>query len=110
MTTLRRNTGIADALKGLRDPEPVPEALEEQGREEPVEAPRPRRVLQPAEKRGPGRPIGKRGSPDYKQYTVLLRAATHREALEYLRRKTERPDFSELLETLLAAWNRKHQK
>ena len=105
MSTFRRNTGIADALKGLRDPEPSP-AVEEPGREESTPPPAPRRVSQPGEKRGPGRPIGKRGNPDYKQYTVLLKAATHREALDTLRRKSDRPDFSDLLETLLAAWNR----
>ena len=108
MSAFRRSTGIADALKGLRDPEPPP-AVEEQGSEESPPELAPRRVFQPGEKRGPGRPIGKRGNPDYKQYTVLLKAATHRKALDHLRRKSDRPDFSDLLETLLAAWNRKQK-
>ena len=108
MSTFRRNTGIADALKSLRDLDP-PSAVEEQGSEESTPKPAPRGVSQPGEKRGPGRPIGKRGNPDYKQYTVLLKGATHREALENLRRKSARPDFSDLLETLIAAWNRKQK-
>ena len=108
MSTFRRSTGIADALKGLRDPEPPP-VVEEQGSEESPPKPAPRLVSQPGEKRGPGRPIGKRGNPDYKQYTVLLKAVTHRKALDYLRLKSDRPDFSDLLETLLAAWNRKQK-
>ena len=106
MSTFRRSTGIADALKGLRDPEPPP-AVEERGSEESPPKSAPRRVSQPGDKRGPGRPIGKRGNPDYKQYTVLLKAATHRKALDHLRLKSDRPDFSDLLEMLLASWNRK---
>ena len=108
MSTLRRNTGIADALKSLRDPDPPP-VVEEQGGKESGPKPTPRVISQPGERRGPGRPIGKRGNPNYKQYTVLLKAATHREALGNLRRKSDRPDFSELLETLIATWNRKQK-
>ena len=106
MSTFRRNTGITDALKGLRAPELQAGVEEQAGEESP---PTPRRVSQPGEKRGPGRPIGKRGNPDYKQYTVLLKAATHREALDNLRLKSDRPDFSDLLETLLTAWIRKQK-
>ena len=52
MSTFRRNTGIADALKGLRDPEPSP-AVEEPGREESTPHPAPRRVSHPAKNAAP---------------------------------------------------------
>ena len=67
--------------------------MEEQGSEESTPKPALRGVSQPGEKRGPGRPIGKRGNPDYKQYTVLLKGATHREALEIYGGKAPGPIF-----------------
>ena len=64
MSTFRRSTGIADALKGLRDPEPTP-AVEEQGSEESPSKPAPRRVSRPGEKRGPRR-AGCRQAPHWR--------------------------------------------
>ena len=53
------------------------------------------------ERRGPGRPIGKRSNPAYRQYTALLRIDTHDRAIEKLRRTTAKPDFGEYLERLI---------
>jgi hypothetical protein len=61
----------------------------------------PSRDYERNEKRGPGRPIGKRSNPAYRQYTALLRIDTHDRALEKLRRTTSKPDFGEYLEALI---------
>lgn len=53
------------------------------------------------ERRGPGRPIGKRSNPAYRQYTALLRIDTHDRAVEKLRRRTVKPDFGEYIERLI---------
>src|SRR5882672_5455896 len=53
------------------------------------------------ETRGPGRPIGKRSNPAFKQYTVLLRVDSHSRAIEKLRKITARPDFGEYVENLI---------
>jgi len=53
------------------------------------------------EKRGPGRPIGKRSNPAYRQYTALLRIDTHDRAIEKLRKITAKPDFGEYVERLI---------
>jgi hypothetical protein len=53
------------------------------------------------EKRGPGRPIGKRSNPAFRQYTVLLRIETHTRAIEKLRKVTAKPDFGEYVESLI---------
>ena len=53
------------------------------------------------EKRGPGRPIGKRSNPAFRQYTVLVRIDTHDRALEKLRKVTSKPDFGEYVESLI---------
>ena len=53
------------------------------------------------EKRGPGRPIGKRSNPAYRQYTVLLRIDTHDRAIEKLRKTISKPDFGEYVERLI---------
>ncbi len=54
-----------------------------------------------SEKRGPGRPAGKRSNPAFRQYTVLIRVDTHTRALEKLRKTTEKPDFGEYVEKLI---------
>lgn len=54
------------------------------------------------DKRGPGRPIGKRSNPAFQQYTVLIRKQTHHLAIEHLRKTTSRPDFGEYVENLIA--------
>jgi len=53
------------------------------------------------EKRGPGRPIGKRSNPAYRQITALIRIDTHARAVEKLRRVTAKPDFGEYIESLI---------
>lgn len=56
------------------------------------------------ETRSPGRPIGKRSNPAFRQYTALLRKDTHDRAVEKLRRTTPKPDFGELVEQLVQEW------
>ncbi len=65
-------------------------------------------IRQPAsfernEKRGPGRPIGKRSNPAFRQYTVLIRQETHDRALAELRKHESKPDFGEYVERLILA-------
>lgn len=55
------------------------------------------------DKRGPGRPIGKRSNPAFQQYTVLIRRDTHHQAIEKLRKTHGRPDFGEYVEALISA-------
>jgi hypothetical protein len=61
----------------------------------------PPRAFERNERRGPGRPIGKRSNPSYRQYTALIRIDVHSRALEKLRRTTARPDFGEYVESLI---------
>lgn len=61
----------------------------------------PPRDYERNEKRGPGRPIGKRSNPAYRQYTALIRIDTHNRAIEKLRRTTAKPDFGEYVERLI---------
>lgn len=60
-----------------------------------------RRNFERKDKRGPGRPIGKRSNPAFQQYTVLIRKTTHHKAIEKLRKTTARPDFGEYVEVLI---------
>lgn len=63
-----------------------------------------RRVELPAAdngKRGPGRPIGKRSNPAFRQYTILIRIDCHDRALAKLRKITAKPDFGEYVEALI---------
>lgn len=102
--TKRRNSGIAGALEGLKPKSSTP-ALSRPS--VPLESPPAPPVApdQQAQPRGPGRPPGKRSNPAYKQYSVRLRKDTQRTAMEHLRRETEQPDFSELVERLVKEWN-----
>jgi hypothetical protein len=59
------------------------------------------RAFERNERRGPGRPIGKRSNPAFRQYTVLLRIETHTRAIEKLRKITAKPDFGEYVESLI---------
>lgn len=121
--TERRSTGIASFISDLKRSR---EAPAEEGREAAAiavveEGREPVRVLEspPIQsrrepKKGPGRPVGKSSNPDYTQYSVKLRITTHDEAIENLRKRARRQgnspnriDFSDLVEDLLAAWNRK---
>ena len=67
---------------------------------EPAEAPPP--VARPL-----GRPHGKRSDPAWKQFSVLLRRQTQREAVIILRSEqieAETRDLSDLLQELLEQW------
>jgi hypothetical protein len=56
-----------------------------------------------AERKGPGRPRGKRSSPQYDQVTAYIPHALHDEVKIFLIREG-RKEFSTLVEELLAAW------
>jgi hypothetical protein len=51
-----------------------------------------------------GRPPGKRSDPAWKQFSVLLKKATQREAADRLRAEDEGRDLSGLLQELLEQW------
>jgi|ERR1019366_1915378 hypothetical protein len=51
-----------------------------------------------------GRPPGKRSDPAWKQFSVLLKKETQREAANILRTKDEGLDLSDLVQNLLEAW------
>ncbi len=60
-----------------------------------------------------GRPHGKRSDPAWKQFSVLLRKQTHRDAFMILRAgqgEDENRDLSDLLQELLEQWvSRQHR-
>jgi hypothetical protein len=64
---------------------------------------RPRRPEPPPVRASVGRPPGKRSDPAWKQFSVLLRKDTQREASGILRAKDE-GDFSGLVQQLLESW------
>jgi hypothetical protein len=51
-----------------------------------------------------GRPPGKRSDPAWKQFSVLLKRETQREAAAILKAKHEGQDLSGLVQTLLESW------
>lgn len=59
---------------------------------------------QPAQKRSPGRPPGKRSNPDYEQATIYIRRDTHRAVKVALLQQEDGRQFSELVEDLLRQW------
>lgn len=85
----RRDGGVAAAVEEL---------TRSSGRLQPDSGINPRRA--------PGRPMGKRADPDYRQRSVWLRRTTHRAAMAKLRAQDpdSAGDFSELVEELVGAW------
>jgi hypothetical protein len=83
-----------------REPDPEPPA-------ERIETP-------PAPATGTGRPVGrpagKRSDPAFKQFSVLLRRDTQREAANLLREKDEGLDLSGLMQDLLADWVKRQKQ
>ena len=84
---------------------------------EPPQEPRPHEQPAPAQDQPPlrgekpartprplGRPPGKRSDPAWKQFSVLLRKETQREAANILRDKEGGQDLSGLVQNLLDAW------
>ena len=84
------------ALRQLREREPANHS--EAGADQPTPAP----VI--ANPKGKGRPPGKRSDPAWKQFSVLLKRDTQREAATILRAKDEGLDLSGLVQTLLESW------
>lgn len=118
--TARRNSGIASFVGDLKRSREA--RAEESGEARDVPRQESREVFavlesaaieQPRQpKKGPGRPVGKSSNPDYTQYSIKIRIATHDTAIENLRTRARRLgsspnriDFSDLVEELLAEWN-----
>src|SRR5271169_2240370 len=64
-------------------------------------------VVTPTVAKGRGRPAGKRSDPDFKPTTLLLREKTKRAAIRLLEDTGRGQDLSELVEQLLAQWNKR---
>jgi hypothetical protein len=71
---------------------------------EPEKTPPHRVEKQPPTARPLGRPPGKRSDPAWKQFSVLLKKETQREAVSILRAKDEGLDLSGLVQNLLETW------
>ena len=56
------------------------------------------------EKRGRGRPTGKRSDPNFTQTTAYVRAQTYRDVRIALLEEGEGREYSELVEELLSGW------
>ena len=69
---------------------------------QPSDAPAPSTGLRLPEK--PPKPQGKRSNPDWKQYSVLLKKESHKQASLLLRQKYEGIDISDLMQALLEQW------
>jgi hypothetical protein len=106
----RRNMGIADMVRGLKDA-----PAEEQGREVAVLEKPVAPQIERQQKRGDGkRRSGKKSDPDYSPTTVFMRNETKVTAVEHLRaqcrqrgQNPNKADLSDLIEKLVADWNRK---
>jgi hypothetical protein len=57
-----------------------------------------------------GRPPGKRSDPAWKQFSVLLKRDTQREAANILRAKDEGLDLSGLVQNLLEGWIKRQKQ
>ncbi len=56
------------------------------------------------QRRGRGRPAGKRSDPEWKLYSHFLKKQTQRAATNILRNEDNGQDLSDLLQQLLAQW------
>ena len=52
----------------------------------------------------PPKPQGKRSDPAWKQYSVLLKKESHKQASLILRQKYDGTDLSDLMQALLEHW------
>jgi hypothetical protein len=57
-----------------------------------------------------GRPPGKRSDPAWKQFSVLLKRDTQRQAASILRVKDDGLDLSDLLQNLLEGWIKRQKQ
>ncbi len=83
---------------GIFDSSPAPEPAPPPAERTETAAP-----VQPREARPIGRPPGKRSDPAWKQYSLLLKRDTQRDAVNALRDRDE-GDLSGLVQTLLEKW------
>jgi hypothetical protein len=87
-------SGIFDKAKAAPTDEAQPEPPE-------------RKLKLPPAARPLGRPPGKRSDPEWKQFSVLLKRDTQREAVNLLRAKNGGLDLSGLIQSLLEGWIKK---
>jgi hypothetical protein len=52
----------------------------------------------------PPKPQGKRSDPDWKQYSILLKKESHKQASLLLRQKYDGTELSDLMQALLEHW------
>ena len=52
----------------------------------------------------PSKPQGKRSDPEWKQFSVLLKKESHKQAGIILRQKYDGVDISDLMQALLENW------
>jgi hypothetical protein len=74
---------------------------------EPKKRPTRQRLEQPTPRLG--RPPGKRSDPAWKQFSVLLKRETQREAAAILKAKDKGQDLSGLVQSLLERWIKQQQ-
>ncbi|SRR6266446_2036016 len=92
-------SGLADAIKeAQQQPEPRERAD--------TPAPQPESAAAPS---GRGRAPGKRSDPNWRQHTVMLEKENHFAAVDILRRQDQGQDVSDLLNSLLGQWVKRHQ-
>jgi hypothetical protein len=96
---------FSGALSRLREVPAAPEEPVESSPPPPLPAAAP--VTPPTPAKGRGRPAGKRSDPDFKPTTLLLREKTKRAAMRLLEDNGRGQDLSELVEQLLAQWNKR---
>jgi hypothetical protein len=100
---------FAGIFRNAQPPEPdLPSEVRLPGRIEKAPAPvrTPASVTKPLPgvPRPIGRPPGKRSDPEWKQFSILLKKDTQREAANLLRDRGEGSDLSGLMQKLLDSW------
>jgi hypothetical protein len=93
LTTRSKFSGLLDAAKG-RDEKPATSSKKRHGKAR----------VSTDEKRGPGRPPGKRSDPDFTQTTAYIRADTYKGVRIALLEEGEGREYSEIVEELLSKW------
>jgi hypothetical protein len=103
-------SGFLDNAKGRAEEElsapPAPPAEPKRKPAPPSPAPSPPARETSEERRGPGRPPGKKSSREYSQVTIYILGETHRAVKRALLDGTGRKDFSQVVEEALQQWLR----
>jgi hypothetical protein len=111
---MSKSDKFASAFAALRPTGAVPDADEESApsvASSPLQAHRPLMHSEPErvqERRGPGRPPGKRSNPHYRQITGWVRKDVHRAVLIRMLEEGRDRDLGPLIEQLLEKWLNTH--